>query len=162
MSIRQLNAVLEYLPTAPKDITTPYRLLLLLLEDRANDDLGGVSWPSHAWLAEHLGLSDRYVRHLLTDLEKKGLILVVDRSREGKSNKYSVTLGVGTIVPGGVGSPVPRGRNQLVPGGSELASSYEPLKNHLITNRPDDFSVVMQKMEKLRQEEEHKLSTKGA
>jgi hypothetical protein len=87
---------------------------------------------------------------------------VVDRSKEGKSNKYSLTLGVGTPVPGGVGTPVPRGRNQLVPRGSELASSYEPLKNHLITNRPDDFSVVMERMEKLRQEEEHKLLTGGA
>jgi DNA-binding MarR family transcriptional regulator len=125
MSIKQLNEVLEYLDTAPKQITPPYRLLLLILADRANDDMNGVSWPSQPWLAQKLGLSDRYVRRMLDDLEKWGVIHIIHRKNEGKSNHYKLTLG------GGTGVPTPR--NSRVPTRAELASSYEPLDNHLIT-----------------------------
>lgn len=136
MSIKQLNDVLEYLNTCPKQITPPYRLLLLLLADRANDDMNGVSWPSQQWLADKLGLSNRYVRRMLEDLERWGVIHIVHRKNEGKSNYYRLTLRVGT------GDPTPR--NSGVPTRSELASSYEPLENHLITNKanPQKFSPI--------------------
>ena len=136
MSIKQLNDVLEYLNTCPKQITPPYRLLLLLLADRANDDLNGVSWPSQQWLADKLGLSNRYVRRMLDDLERWGVIHIVHRQNEGKSNYYRLTLG------GGTGVPTPR--NSRVPTPPELASSYEPLENHLITNKanPKNFSTI--------------------
>jgi hypothetical protein len=133
MSIKQLNEVLEYLDTAPKQITPPYRLLLLILADRANDDMNGVSWPSHQWLAQKLGLSDRYVRRMLEDLEKWQVIHIIHRKNEGKSNNYRLTLRVGT------GDPTPR--NSGVPTRSELASSYEPLKNHLITNKANPQKI---------------------
>ena len=134
MSIKQLNEVLEYLDTAPKQITPPYRLLLLILADRANEDMKGVSWPSQPWLAQKLGLSDRYVRRMLEDLERWGVIHIIHRKNEGKSNYYRLTLSPGTTVP----TP----RNSGVPTPPELASSYEPLKNHLITNKanPQKFS----------------------
>ena len=134
MSIKQLNEVLEYLDTAPKQITPPYRLLLLILADRANEDMKGVSWPSQPWLAQKLGLSDRYVRRMLEDLQKWGVIHIIHRGIEGKSNYYRLTLHPGT--------PVPPPRNSGVPTPPELASSYEPLKNHLITNKanPQKFS----------------------
>jgi len=133
MSIKQLNEVLEYLDTAPKQITPPYRLLLLILADRANEDMKGVSWPSQPWLAQKLGLSDRYVRRMLEDLQKWGVIHIIHRGTEGKSNYYRLTLGGGTGV-----TP----RNSGVPTRAELASSYEPLKNPLITNKanPQKFS----------------------
>ena len=136
MSIRQLNDVLEYLNTCPKQVTPPYRLLLLLLADRANDDMNGVSWPSQSWLANKLGLSDRYVRRMLEDLERWEVIHIVHRQNEGKYNYYRLTLG------GGTGVPTPR--NSGVPTRAELASSYEPLKNPLITNKanPQKFSSI--------------------
>ena len=136
MSIKQLNDVLEYLNTCPKQITPPYRLLLLLLADRANDDMNGVSWPSQPWLAQKLGLSDRYVRRMLEDLERWGVIHIIHRKNEGKSNYYKLTLSPGTVVP----TP----RNSGVPTPPELASSYEPLENHLITNKanPQKFSSI--------------------
>ena len=136
MSIKQLNSVLEYLDIAPKQITPPYRLLLLILADRANEDMNGVSWPSQPWLAQKLGLSDRYVRRMLEDLERLGVIHIIHRGNEGKSNYYRLTLG------GGTGVPTPR--NSGVPTRAELASSYEPLKNHLITNKanPQKFSSI--------------------
>jgi hypothetical protein len=73
---------------------------------------------------------------MLEDLEKWGVIHIIHRKNEGKSNNYRLTLRVGT--------PDPTPRNSGVPTRSELASSYEPLKNHLITNKanPKNFSPI--------------------
>ena len=64
---------------------------------------------------------------MLEDLERWEVIHIVHRQNEGKSNYYRLTLG------GGTGVPTPR--NSGVPTRAELASSYEPLKNPLITNK---------------------------
>lgn len=85
LSARALNWAWQQHPA-----TTPQKLVLAALADRADDE--GVCWPSTAWLARKCSpLSTQSVRRALTDLADQGLLLKVKRQRR-KDGTLSVWL----------------------------------------------------------------------
>lgn len=70
------------------------KLVLIKLADHANDK--GICWPSHDHIAEQCEMSKRTVIRHIEELEKQGLIKVVQRKREGeafnKTNLYYLSL----------------------------------------------------------------------
>jgi len=65
-------------------------MLLIALSRYARD--GRYVWPSHATLAEELGLSDKWISDLMKRLISNGCIKIVERSAPGRSQKYELFI----------------------------------------------------------------------
>lgn len=62
------------------------KLVLLILAEHANEDSGGVAWPSVATIARLAGLSERQVQVHLTKLIGQGWIFTTSRRGGGAGN----------------------------------------------------------------------------
>lgn len=81
------NLYVKKLKAAPtgEAINASERALLWYLGDCHSEEAGGIAWPSVKTLGEHLALSQRQVRRLLSGVEAKGIIGRVPQQRENGS-----------------------------------------------------------------------------
>src|SRR5690606_2412510 len=132
-------AVEQRLPAAQK-------LVLLMLANRTNHDTGRCD-PSHRRLADECGMSTATVKRAIVELEKKGLLRVIHRTREGVNlpNQYQLNLGAEVGSPCGgsghseptVGSPCTEGGVTVTPGvGSPCTTNQEDKPGIEPVNKP--------------------------
>jgi hypothetical protein len=81
------NLYVKKLKVAPtgETIQASERALLWYLGDCHSEEAGGIAWPSIKTLGEHLDLSQRQVRRLISTVEAKGIIGRVAQQRENGS-----------------------------------------------------------------------------
>lgn len=85
VSVQAITWALDY---AAGSVTE--KVLLLVLANYANEF--GVSWPSQKTLADQTVLSERTVRRVLADMERRGVILRIVRRRGNGSRQSDMIL----------------------------------------------------------------------
>lgn len=116
-----------------KGLTTSEKLTLLMLANYADERL--TCFPSQRTLSEDTGLSDKWLRQVLSSLESRGIIVRQERRRDDGSRSSDLirligflrveeSSGGGELTSGGVGNSLP--------GGGELTSPHEPIIEPII------------------------------
>jgi len=125
-----------------KGLTTSEKLTLLMLANYADERL--TCFPSQRTLSEDTGLSDKWLRQVLSSLESRGIIARQERRRDDGSrssdlirligfSKVEENSGGGELTSGGVGNSLP--------GGGELTSPHEPITYPISSNLPPSTNV---------------------
>ena len=107
-----------------KGLTTSEKLTLLMLANYADERL--TCFPSQRTLSEDTGLSDKWLRQVLSSLENRGIISRQERRREDGSRSSDLirligflsveeSSGGGELTSGGVGNSLPGVGNSLPP-----------------------------------------------
>jgi DNA-binding IclR family transcriptional regulator len=102
VSIEVMSAVWKH-----ADVSGATLLVLLALADYANEN--GICWPGVAALSRKARVSERYVRDLLGDLERSGLIVRDVGTGPYGVNTYKIL--VGDAILAGVRTDTPGGLN---------------------------------------------------
>jgi len=93
VSIRLINEVLDH---APAELTPVERLLLVALAEKAND-LTRRCWPGMELLTKRLGVGERRVRQVLTELATRGYELRVPAGCNKRGEPVFATRGHRTV-----------------------------------------------------------------
>ena len=129
---------------ALRGISPTEKLLLLALANYADERMR--CWPSQRRLAEDTCLTDRTVRSLLAELERRGMLSRLRRDRDDASRTTDViTLHfAGEVVTSASGGAemISGGVRKELPGGAETVSGHEPSTNHQSeqTDEPEGFA----------------------
>ena len=125
-----------------KGLTTSEKLTLLMLANYADERL--TCFPSQRTLSEDTGLSDKWLRQVLSSLESRGIIARQERRRDDGSRSSDLirlvgfsgveeSSGGGELTSGGVGNSLPEG--------GELTSPHEPITYPINPNLPPSTNV---------------------
>jgi len=87
LSVVAFKYVKKDLPKAPNGeaISIQERALLWYLADGHNEENGGVAWPKVSTLAEYHNVSDRQIRRILSEMERKQIIERIPKKRANGS-----------------------------------------------------------------------------
>jgi hypothetical protein len=120
MSIQAMSAAFEVQGLSPSE-----KVVLLALANYADEK--NRCWPSQKRLAEMTGLTDRWVRKILSTLETRGFLTREKRCRDDgsqTSDVFQLRLTPPELTSGGAELSSGGGRNS-VPGGAELSSYHD-------------------------------------
>jgi Helix-turn-helix domain len=133
------NIYVKKLKVAPTGdvITASERALLWYLADCHSEEAGGIAWPSMKTLADHMNLSERQARRIVTAVETKGIIGRIAQTRENGSSQsncfYFVELQALPIAPAERFAPCVKPKKN---GGKPKKTSAKPVKKGVEATPP--------------------------
>lgn len=118
MSVKVMGMVFD-----ATDISSTQKLVMLALADYANEE-GRSIYPSVETISKRTSLTERAVRKTLSDLRKRGVIVIVKRSGQHRANEYAIDVttlkGMSRPAPD---APLKKSDLNLVPSRPESSSA---------------------------------------